>query len=71
MPLAGLQGARAPSSTRPEVIDQSSRHSAPDIVDPMSQLELNLLVEGCRDNLVAWKATNAILDGYNRRFPFV
>ena len=34
--------------------------------DELAQLELSLLVEGCRDRLVAWKATNAILDGYNR-----
>jgi len=34
--------------------------------DESAQLERSLLTEGCRDNLVAWKATREILDGYNR-----
>jgi len=31
-----------------------------------AQLERSLLAEGCRDDLVAWKATKDILDGHNR-----
>ena len=34
--------------------------------DESAQLERSLLAEGCRDDLVAWKATKEILDGHNR-----
>jgi hypothetical protein len=34
--------------------------------DESAQLELSLLAEGCRDDLVAWKPTRDILDGNNR-----
>src|SRR5579864_7961792 len=49
------------------VIDDKFRALCPaQSADEAAQLERSLLAEGCRDHLVAWKATKAILDGHNR-----
>jgi len=49
------------------VIDPEFRALCPTpSADESAQLERSLLAEGCRDNLVAWKSTSEILDGYNR-----
>jgi hypothetical protein len=49
------------------VIDPEFRALCPtQSADESAQLERSLLAEGCRDDLVAWKATKEILDGHNR-----
>ena len=54
---------------RPEVIviDAEFKSLIPPLSsEERSQLEENLLKEGCRDPLVVWRENNILLDGHNR-----
>jgi hypothetical protein len=55
------------SSSRQIIIDQEFKSLIP-VLSPeeKSQLEKNLISEGCRDPLVIWKGYNILLDGHNR-----
>ena len=55
------------SSTIEILIDEEFKSLIP-VLSPeeKSQLENNLLCEGCRDPLVIWKGYNILLDGHNR-----
>ncbi len=51
----------------PIQIDSELRALIPPLSsEERSQLEANLLAEGCRDPLVVWKGHNILLDGHNR-----
>ena len=55
------------SCSRQIIIDQEFKSLIP-VLSPeeKSQLENNLISEGCRDPLVIWKGYNILLDGHNR-----
>jgi hypothetical protein len=56
-----------PEDTFKIIIDEEFKSLIPVLTpEEKSQLEQNLLSEGCRDPLVIWKGHNILLDGHNR-----